>query len=68
MKYFADYYDSILILEEAGNAHPKGAITRRNQWLADNSDLLIAYVRRDKGGAATCLKMAKKAEIKVIRI
>lgn len=68
MEYFEDYYDSISIPEEAGNAHPKGAITKRNQWLVDNSDLLIAYVRRETGGAATCLKMAEKAEIEIVRI
>ncbi len=68
MEYFEDYYDSIFIPEEAGNAHPKGAIKKRNQWLVDNSDLLIAYVRCEKGGAAACLKMAEKAEIEIVRI
>ena len=68
MEYFEDYYDSIFIPEEASNVYPKGAITKRNQWLIDNSDLLIAYVRREKGGAATCLKMAEKAKIEVVKI
>lgn len=62
------HYDSIFIPEEASNVYPKGAITKRNQWLIDNSDLLIAYVRREKGGAATCLKMAEKAKIEVVKI
>lgn len=56
------------IPEEAGNAYPKGPITKRNQWLVENSDLLIAYVRRETGEAAACLKMAEKAKIKIIRI
>ncbi len=68
IEYYEKYYDSIFIPEKASLAHPKGAITKRNEWMTENSDLLVAYVRRDKGGAATCLKNAEKKGIKIIRI
>lgn len=68
MEYYENYYDSVIIPEEASISHPKSAITKRNQWLCDNADLLIAYVHRDKGGAATCLKYAEKVGIKIVRI
>ena len=34
------------------------AITHRNRWLVDNSDLVIAYVSHGWGGAATTLRYA----------
>ncbi len=61
LEYYAGYYDSIIIPEEAQAAHFKTAITKRNAWFVENSDLLVAYVIRDKGGAAACLKMAKNS-------
>ncbi len=68
LPYYEKYYDHIFIPEEAEKAHPKGAIRKRNQWLIDHGDLLIAYIRRPDGGAAACLKMATQASIKIIKI
>ncbi len=67
LPYYEKYYDSILIPEEAERSHPKGAITKRNRWLIDNSDLLIVYARCP-GGAAACLKMAEKANLRIVKI
>lgn len=66
--YYEAYYDGILIPEEARTAHPKRAITERNRWLVDHADLLVAYVHRNTGGAATCLKMAEQAGRQIIRV
>ncbi len=68
IEYYEKYYDSILIPKEISKIHPKKAITARNKWLVENSDMLIAYVRRESGGAAACLKMAEKNGIKIVRI
>lgn len=38
----------------------KLAILKRNEWMIDNSDVVIAYVTHDWGGAAKTLKYAKK--------
>ena len=62
MEYLEDFYDEIWIPDELHGVHFKNAITKRNEWFVNNSDLLIAYVLRDKGGAATCLKMAEKQD------
>lgn len=48
---YASFYDDILIPEESDSAHPKQAIPIRNRWMVDHSDALIAYLRRDFGGA-----------------
>ena len=39
---------------------PRYAITHRNLWMLDNSDVVIAYVARNWGGAAQCVKMAQR--------
>lgn len=39
---------------------PKFAIIRRNEWMIDNSDLLIACVKYSWGGAARTLEYAKR--------
>lgn len=42
------------------NIPPKFAIIRRNEWMIENSDLLIAYVKYSWGGAAKTLEYAKR--------
>ncbi len=36
------------------------AISYRNQWVAEQSDYIIAYVKYEQGGAYQSLKMAKR--------
>ena len=64
--YYENFYDELCYPIKA---HPKAAITKRNQWLVDNVDLLIAYVENGrKGGSYTMLKYAEKQEIEIINI
>lgn len=44
------------------------AIPRRNEWMATNSDLLIAYVIYSWGGAAKTLEYAKRKGKKIIML
>ncbi|MBQ8319711.1 MAG: hypothetical protein IJX81_02425 [Clostridia bacterium] len=67
MEYYEKYYDEI-ILPVSSKTHYKAAITERNKWFIDNTDLLIAYVIKDKGGAAQCLNMAIKQNRKILRL
>ena len=46
----------------------KFAIVKRNEWMMRNADLIIAYITRGWGGAATTLEYAKKQGKKVINI
>lgn len=59
-EYYQDFYDEILYPSELHRVYYKAAITKRNEWFIDNSDLLVAYVVRDYGGAYECLKKAEK--------
>ena len=43
------------------------AISRRNRWMVDNSDILVAFVTHDWGGAAATLKYAERKKKEIIR-
>ena len=68
VEYYEKYYDSIIIPESVYGSHPKSAITLKNRWMIERSDLVIVYVKRDKGGAYTAMKYAKKLNKRVINI
>ena len=42
------------------NVPPRYAISRRNRWLIENSDVVVAYVQHSWGGAATTLSYTKR--------
>ena len=44
------------------------AISKRNEWMMANADLIIAYVNRSYGGAYKSLQVAKRKKKKIINI
>ena len=50
------------------NVPLKFAISRRNEWMMTNADLIIAYVNRSYGGAYKSLHEAKRKKKKIINI
>ncbi len=68
MEDYENYYDEVWLPQELYGVHFKSAITKRNEWFVKNSDLLVAYVVRDYGGAAQCLKKAIQSGIEIKRI
>ena len=66
--YYERYYDQIIIPESVYGVHPKSAITLKNKWMIDRSDLVIVYAERDTGGAYTALKYAEKQNKRVINL
>lgn len=45
------------------------AIVKRNEWMINNSNFLIAHVKHDWGGAYRTLQYARrKKDIKIIQI
>jgi len=45
---------------------PRYAISHRNRWMVEHSDVVIAYVVRSFGGAAQCVSLAQKKNKTVI--
>jgi uncharacterized phage-like protein YoqJ len=60
-------YDEI-IYPPLENVPLKFAISRRNEWIIKNSDIVIAYVKHSWGGAAKTLTYAKRKHKQIISI
>ncbi len=68
IEYYEKYYDSIILPESIDGVHPKSAIKLKNQWMVEQSDLVIVYVEHNKGGAYTAMKYAEKLSKKRINL
>ena len=68
MAYYEAYYDSVILPACIGKPHPKRAITERNRWMTEQSDLFLCYVEHKKGGAYAALKYAKKLNKQIINL
>jgi hypothetical protein len=66
--WYEALYDEILIPAELEVVHPKAAIGLRNRWIVDRSDIVIAALNRDFGGAAEAVRYAEKRGKEVVRI
>lgn len=67
-EYYEEYYGEIIIPKELYGTHPKAAITERNRWMVKNTDVLVAYIRKESGGTAACVRMAEQLGRKIIKI
>ena len=53
---------------EIAAAIPRFAISKRNEWMLENSEVVVTYVRRSFGGAAKYKEMAIRKRKRVIEI
>ena len=68
LEYYEKYYDNVLIPEIMHDVYPKFAITLKNRWMIDRSDLVVVYSEHERGGAYTALKYAEKKNKRIIRL
>ena len=68
MESYEKYYDSIIIPEAVYGVHPKSAITRKNRWMVECSDLVIVYVGREEGGAYKAMRYAEKLKKRIVNL
>lgn len=61
------YFDEILY-PALENVPPKYAIIKRNQWMVDQCDVVIAYVKFNFGGARTTYNYALKRNKRIINL
>ncbi|MBR4661978.1 MAG: DUF1273 family protein [Clostridia bacterium] len=66
-EYSTDIYDDTTFppLESVPR---KFAISKRNEWMVDQADVLVAYVTHDWGGAATTLQYAKRKKKRIVSV
>ena len=55
-EYFESYYDDIVVPMELMGVHYKAAIKKRNRWMVDQADKILAYIYRDFGGEFDTIK------------
>lgn len=65
---YESQYDEIIIPSILDGVHPKGAITKRNRWMVNESELIISYITREFGGAYDTVKYASKRNKRIINI
>lgn len=63
-KYDTNNYDDTLY-PPLENVPLKFAISKRNEWMIEQSDVLIAYVKNNFGGASKTLNFAKRKNKKI---
>ena len=61
-------FDEIVIPDELTGVHYKRAITERNRWMINRCQYLIAYVRRDFGGAWNAMNYALERGLTVYNL
>ena len=64
----AKYYYDDVIFPPIENVPRKFAILKRNEWMVDSADLVIAYVKYSWGGAAKTLEYAKRKKKPIINL
>ncbi len=65
-EFYETRYDEILIPAELDGVHPKAAIGLRNRWMVDHSDIVVAALHRDSGGAAAAVRYAEARGTEVL--
>ena len=68
IEQYEKYYNAIVLPEGIEKVHPKKAITRRNEWMIENCDMLICYAKHKNGGAYTVWKYAEKLRKRIINL
>lgn len=56
--YYQSRFDDIIIPMDLMGVHYKSAIKKRNRWMVDRADKILAYIYRDFGGAFDTVKYA----------
>ncbi|MFQ8636823.1 MAG: SLOG family protein [Acutalibacteraceae bacterium] len=66
--YYQTFYDEILLPEDVEYTYYKAAVTKRNRWMVDHADLMLAYIDHDYGGAYQTYRYAQKKSVPIINI
>ena len=64
----AKYYYDDVIFPPIENVPRKFAILKRNEWMVDSANLVIACVKYSWGGAAKTLEYAKRKKKQIINL
>ena len=65
---FAKYHYDDIIFPPLESVPRKFVILKRNEWMVDYADLVIAYVKYSWGGAAKTLEYAKRKKVPIVNV
>ncbi len=65
---FHNEYADTVYPEGLENIHPKFAITWRNNWMIEQSDIIICYVKYSSGGSYQFVEKARRKGKKIINL
>ena len=63
-EYYAEYYDELCYPNDS-KVHYRAAITKRNEYMIDHADLLVAFVETASGGAYTAMRYAERRGVPI---
>ena len=66
--YYNAMYDDVIIPPEIIGVHYKSAIKARNQWMIDNSNIVLIYTVRNYGGAYEAQKYSERNNKQIIML
>ncbi|MBO4898141.1 MAG: DUF1273 domain-containing protein [Clostridia bacterium] len=66
--YYKENFDNIIIADIPEKTPKKLYILKANEYMVNNSDFLICYVKLSFGGAVKTLEYAKRKRIKIYNI
>ena len=61
-------YGETLLPEGIESVHPRYAISWRNKWMVNESDMVICYITHGWGGAAKYAELANKHNKTILNI
>ena len=67
LEFAKNYYDDV-IFPPIESVPRKFAILKRNEWMVEEADLVIVYVKYSWGGAAKTLEYAKRRKKEIINL
>lgn len=65
--WLENHFD-IIYPDEVAETFPKYAITKRNNYIADNADIILCYIKYNTGGAYLAVKRAQKQGKTIINL
>lgn len=68
MEALERYYDEVFIPETVEGTHYKRAISARNRWMIEQSDLVVVFVNKSTGGACQAMQYAVSCGKRIINL
>lgn len=62
-----EYWETVLP-EGLEAVHPRYAISKRNEWMVNESDVVVCYIKHSWGGAYKYVEMAQRKKKQILNI